>query len=86
MLIAREINKPMPNVEMFRMRLLIDRAGGGALFVVVLHNDILVILVGDLPNGLAGQRLELCVDLIGIVPSAYCTVIHEFGSPFPVFS
>ena len=64
------------------LRLLIHSLGGFALFIEILEDYIVVIVVRDLPYGLAGQGLEPCVDLVGIVPTADAAVVHFCSSFF----
>ena len=64
------------------LRLLVHGFGRFALLVKIVQDHIVVILVRDLPDGLAGQRLEPRVDLVGIVPTADAAVVHFCSSFF----
>ena len=52
-----------------------------ALLVKVFQDDVVIIVVRDLPDRLAGQGLQPRVDLVGVVPTADAAVCH-FASPF----
>ncbi len=52
-----------------------------ALLIVILENYVVVIIVIYLPDRLTGEVFQSCIDLIGVVPSAYAAINHFLLPP-----